>query len=156
MRILTAIVPAAMLGLTILQVAFGFHWGAQTNGSLIGWTIFLWLVYWRLMMVRLVTEVRPPEVRVALRGLWRSRRIPFAEIISARAVSFDPVRDWGGYGIRVTPRGRAYLAGGNEGVELETRRGLVLIGSGRPVELARIIAAQLPAAGAGANRYTDA
>jgi hypothetical protein len=60
-------------------------------------------------------------------------------------VSFDPVRDWGGYGVRVTRRGRAYLAGGNQGVELETGRGLVLIGSRRPAELARAITAQLAA-----------
>ena len=143
MRLLTAIVPAGMLLLTIVQVGFGFHWGAHTNGSLIGWTIFLWLVYWRLMLVRLVTEVRPNQIRVALRGLWRSRKIPFDEIVSAQAVSFDPAGEWGGYGIRVTRRGRAYIAGGNQGVELQTKRGLILVGSTRPAELAGIITSRL-------------
>ena len=32
----------------------------------------------------------------------------------------------------VTRRGRAYFTGGNEGVELQTKRGLILIGSTRP------------------------
>lgn len=142
-RILTAIVPAAMLLLTILQVGFGLNWGKQTNGSLIGWTIFLWLVYWRLMMVKLVTEVRTGELRVAMRGLWRSRKVPLAEVISATVVTFDPVRDWGGYGIRNSRRGRAYIAGGNEGVEVQTGKGgVLLIGSGRSAELARVIQSQ--------------
>lgn len=140
MRLLTAVLPALMLLLTILQVGLGWHWGKQSNGSLIGWTIFLWLVYWRLMAVKLVTEVRPGELRVAMRGLWGSRKIPLSEIASANVVRFDAVRDWGGYGVRVTRRGRAYIAGGTEGVEVRTKGGaMVLIGSGRAAELARVI-----------------
>lgn len=140
MRILTAIIPAAMTVLTILQVGFGWKWGKQSNGSLIGWTIFLWLVYWRLMTIKLVTEIRDSELRVAMRGLWRSRKIPLTDVVSATVVSFDPVRDWGGYGIRVTRRGRAYIAGGTQGVEVRTRNaGMILIGSAHAPELARAI-----------------
>jgi hypothetical protein len=140
MKILTAILPAGMLLLTILQAGFGVKWGRQSNGSLIGWTIFLWLVYFRLMMVNLVTEVRPGELRVRMRGLWRSRKIPLTTIASANVVSFDPVRDWGGFGIRTTRRGRAYIARGSEGVELRLRDGtMILVGSARAAELARLI-----------------
>jgi hypothetical protein len=140
LRILTAIIPAAMLVLTILQAGFGWKWGKQSNASLIGWTIFLWLVYWRLMTVKLVTEIRSGQLRIGMGGLWRSRKIPLREIVSASVVNFDPVRDWGGYGVRVTRRGRAYIAGGSEGVELRTRSsGLILIGSRRAAELARAI-----------------
>lgn len=140
MRILTAIVPAGMTVLTILQAGLGLNWGKQTNGSLIGWTIFLWLIYWRLMLVKLVTEIGGGELRVALRGLWRSRKIPLSDVLSATVVTFDPVHDWGGYGIRVTRRGRAYIAGGTEGVEVRTAKdGMLLIGSARAPELARAI-----------------
>jgi hypothetical protein len=142
MRILTAIVPAGMTVLTILQVGFGLNWGKQTNGGLIGWTLFLWLVYWRLMMVKLVTEIRDGQLRVVMRGLWRSRKIPLSEILSATVVTFDPVHDWGGYGVRVTRRGRAYIAGGTEGVEVRTAKsGMLLIGSARAAELSRAILA---------------
>ena len=142
MRILTAIVPAGMTVLTILQAGFGLNWGKQTNGSLIGWTIFLWLIYWRLMMVKLVTEIRDGELRVAMRGLWRSRKIPLSDVLSATVVTFDPIHDWGGYGIRVTRRGRAYIAGGTEGVEVRTKKsGMLLIGSARAPELAQSILA---------------
>ena len=142
LRLLVAIPPAAMSLLCIWQVALGHPWGKQplSNGSLIGWTVFLWLIYVRLITIRLVTEVRASEVRVAMRGLWRERRIPIADIRSAAVVTFDPLRDFGGYGVRSTNKGSAYLAGGNRGVRLELANGSrVTIGSQRPDELAQAI-----------------
>jgi len=102
----------------------------------------LWVVYLRLVTVRLVTEVREGELAVAMRGLWRARRIPLGEIKSAKTVSYDPERDYGGYGIRTTRSGTAYIAGGNGGVRLELAKGgMVLIGSERPEELLSAIEA---------------
>ena len=53
---------------------------------------------------------------------------------------YDPVRDYGGYGIRTTRHGTAYIAGGNRGVRLELAKGgTILIGSERPEELVSAI-----------------
>jgi hypothetical protein len=131
--------PVAMSLLAILQVGFGHSFGKQpmSNASVIGWAIFLWLVYFRLMTVKLVTEVWPDAVTIAMRGLWRTNRVSIDEVRSAKVVTFDPVQDWGGYGIRVNRKGRAYLAAGNQGVKLELIGGRsVLVGSQRPYELA--------------------
>ena len=141
-RVLLAIPPVSMTLLVIWQVILDHPWGKQpmSNNSVIGWAIFLWLVYLRLVTVRLVTEVRTGELAVAMRGLWRARRIPVGEIKSAKTVSYDPARDYGGYGIRTTRRGKAYIAGGNRGVRLElSKGGTVLIGSERPEELVSAI-----------------
>jgi len=141
-RILVAIPPVLMLLLLIWQVILGHPWGKQplSKASVIGWTIFLWLVYLRLVTVRLVTEVRPGEVSVVMRGFWRERHIPLAEIKAAKAVTYDAARDWGGYGIRTTRRGQAYIAGGNRGVQLQlVKGGMVLIGSERPEEMVSAI-----------------
>jgi hypothetical protein len=138
LRILTAIPPLVMTFLAVWQVGLGHRWGKQpmSNGGLIVWSIFLWLVYLRLMLVKLITELRPGELRVRMRGLFRSIRIPLDKVKSAAAVTFDPVHDWGGYGFRHTKKGTAYLAGGGDGVELRTTSGaLVLIGSRRAAEL---------------------
>jgi hypothetical protein len=138
LRILLAIPPVLMLVLVIWQVVLGHPWGRQpmSNASVIGWTVFLWLVYLRLVTVRLVTDVRPAEVSIAMRGLWRERRIPLSEIKSAKTITYDPVRDYGGLGIRTTPRGKAYIAGGNRGVRLElVKGGAILVGSARPEAL---------------------
>jgi hypothetical protein len=137
-RILLAIPPGAMLLLLAWQVILGHPWGTKpmSNASVIGWTVFLCLVYVRLITVRLVTDVRPGEIAVAMRGFWRERRIPLNEIKSAKIVTYDAVRDYGGYGIRTARRGKAYIAGGNRGVRLElVKGGEVLIGSACPEEL---------------------
>ena len=145
-RILTAIPPVLMTLLETWQVWLGHPWGKHpmSNGSMVAWTVFLWLIYFRLMRVRLVTELWPGELRVAMRGLWRSTRISLAGVKSVKAVVFDAARDWGGYGMRSTKRGRAFLAGGDQGVELAmTSGGIVVIGSSRARELARAINSQV-------------
>jgi hypothetical protein len=143
-RVLTAIPPMAMLLLAIWQVGLGHPWGKEpmSNGSVIGWTIFLFCFYVLLNTAKLVTEVRPGELNIRLLG--RRYTIALRGVTSTRVVTFDAVRDWGGYGRRSNSRGRAYIAGGNRGVELEfTIGGVVLIGSERPDELARSLDRQL-------------
>jgi len=141
-RGLLAIPPLILTLLAIWQLGLGHSWGRQpmSNASIIGWSIFLWLVYLRLITVRLVTEVNTQEVSIAMRGFWRSRRIPIPSIQSAEVVQFDAARDFGGYGIRSTREVTAYVAGGNEGVRLELSSGLpVIIGSRRAKELREVL-----------------
>jgi hypothetical protein len=138
-RVLVAIPPLILTLLAIWQVGLGHPFGKQpmSNARIVGWTIFLWLVYLRLLTVRLVTEVRAGELLVSMRGLWRSRKIRSADIKSVEVVTVDAARDYGGYGIRSTRQGTAYLAGGNQGVRVELKRGLpVIVGSERAPELA--------------------
>jgi hypothetical protein len=98
------------------------------------------LVYIRLITIRLVTELRPEQLSVAMKGFWRRMRIPIAEIRTAAAVEYDPIGEYRGYGVRTGPRGQAYIAAGNQGVELELRDGRkLLVGSQQPKELARRI-----------------
>lgn len=144
--ILTAIPPVSMLVLAIWQVALGHPWGKQplSNTSVVGWTIFTWLIYLRLITIQLITDLRPQELSVAMRGFWRSYLIPLANVQSVRVVTFSPLRDWGGYGMRSSSRGKAFIATGNKGVELElTKGGIVLVGSQRPEELAGALNQQL-------------
>ena len=131
-----------MLGVLIWQVVFGHPWGKQpmSNGNVIGWTIFLWAIFFRLITVRLVTEARDGELVISLRGFWRSRRILLYEIRSAEVISYDPVRDYGGYGIRTGRFGKAYIAAGTQGVRIKLASGAtVVVGSQRSEELADIL-----------------
>lgn len=131
-----------MLALLIWQVVLGHPSGKTptSNGNLIGWTIFLWLVYLRLITVRLVTEVRDGELRVGLQGFWRARRIPLNSIQAVEIIDHDPARDYGGYGVRSTRDGRAYIgsAGGGVRLMLPDSEKLV-IGSNRADELASLL-----------------
>jgi len=140
--VVLAVPPLGMTALLVWQVALGHPWGKapMSNGNVIGWTIFLWLIYLRLITVRLVTEVRGGQLTIAMRGLWRSRRIPLSGIQSVEAIAFDPVRDYGGYGIRRMRGGTAYVADGSGGVRLTLgSRETLVVGSQRAEELARVI-----------------
>lgn len=85
---------------------------------------------------------------VHLRTLYVVRRsLPFSEIESAEAVVYRPLRDYGGWGLRVSAKGKAYNMRGNRGVQLRLKNGgKVLIGSRRSDALARIIQTHIGAA----------
>jgi hypothetical protein len=140
--LVVAIPPCAMLGVLIWQVVLGHAWGKQpmSNPSVIGWTVFLWILYFRLITVRLVTEVRSGKLVVAMRGLWGRRSVLLSDISSAEVITFDPQRDYGGYGIRSIRTGKVYIAAGNRGVRVHLSGGAMLVvGSERPDELAASI-----------------
>jgi hypothetical protein len=131
--------PTFMLGLLIWQVILGHKWGEHpmSNADVVVWTVFLWLIYFRLLTVRLVTEVRAGELLIKMRGLRRLRRVPLDRIQSVEIVSHDIVRDYGGYGIRSTREGKAYVASGGQGVRVTLATGeRLVVGSQRSGELA--------------------
>jgi len=88
------------------------------------------------VLVRLVTEVRPGELRVRIYP-FRWVTIPVSSMHRAAVRQYSPIREYGGWGVRVSRlNGRAYNAYGNQGVQLELDNGaLLLIGSQRPQEL---------------------
>ena len=141
-RTALATVPTILLGLVIWQVVLGHPWGRHpmSNASLIGWTIFLWLIYWRLITVKLVTDLGADTLSVCMRGFWRAHHIPVAEIEAAQAVSFNAVQEFGGYGIRTIGPKKAYVAAGDRGVSLKMSGGrTIVVGSQRADELAKAL-----------------
>jgi len=70
------------------------------------------------------------------------QRIPLGEIRSAEAVTYNPLREYGGWGIRGFGDNRALNARGNRGVRLTLTDGRrLLVGSQRPDELATALRA---------------
>ena len=142
-RITLALPPAAVLFVTLRQIVWHHPWGnpPSSNGNLIFLSVLLVLVYLRLTTVRLVTELRPDRLSVAMKGFWRKARVAVSDVRRAEAITFDPAAEYRGYGVRNGPRGQAYIARGNQAVQLELRDGRkMLIGSQRAEELARRIA----------------
>lgn len=141
-RVALAVPPVALLIVTCRQIVWHKPWTSPplSSGDLVFLTVLLAVVYVRLNTVRLLTELRPGELTVALRGLWKRRKIPLREIRSAAAMEYDPTADFGGYGIRTGRGGTAYIARGNRAVELALDSGgKFFIGSQNPEELARKI-----------------
>lgn len=85
--------------------------------------------------VRMVTEVTPGLLTVRFMPL-RARKIPVREIDDARSREYSPMREFGGWGIKIGADGRAYNAHGTMGVQLTLRDGgRILIGTQRADEL---------------------
>jgi len=104
-----------------------------------------------LYAMRLETSVTPAGVHVRFRPFhFKAKFYPFGEITSAEAVTYRPLLDYGGWGIRYGRNGWAYNVRGNRGVLLKFRdRGNLLIGSMNADEMAGVISKY-----AGHNRNT--
>lgn len=96
-------------------------------------------------LTRLTTEVRYEGVYVRFIPFHFSwQKIEFDEIQNCQAVTYRPIAEYGGWGIRYSRHGKAYNVGGNRGVRLELNSGKqLLIGSERSDELNLAIDAQL-------------
>lgn len=110
--------------------------------------IIFWLVFGLGLPVaafytRLITEVRGDGLYIRFIPFHRSfRKIPFADIQQAETRTYRPIREYGGWGIRFGPHGRAYNVSGNRGVQLVLAGGKrLLIGSQQPDALLQAILA---------------
>jgi hypothetical protein len=90
---------------------------------------------------RLVTEVCADALYVRFIPFHLHRvRIDYATITACQAVKYNPLLDYGGWGLRYGRNGTAYNISGNLGVRLEFVSGQpLLIGTRQPLELAAAI-----------------
>lgn len=103
-------------------------------------------VVWFLAM-RLETEVRDEGVHLRFRALWLPKTFAWEQIASAEAVTYRPILDYGGWGIRWGRAGRAWNVSGSEGVRLHLTNGKnFLIGSREAERLAAAIRERMSAA----------
>jgi hypothetical protein len=89
----------------------------------------------------LVTEVRQSGLFIRyfpFHGTFR--QIPLEGVLSCEARTYGPIREYGGWGIRVGMGKKAYNVSGNRGVELKYDSGkTLLIGSRKAEQLASAI-----------------
>lgn len=89
-----------------------------------------------ISLSHLDVDVTDQGVSIAFRYLWPTRRIPFTDIVGLEVRRYNPLLEYGGWGVRLGPKGWGYMTTGREGVQLRLRSGLpVLIGSARPRDL---------------------
>lgn len=66
--------------------------------------------------------------------------IPLSDIAAVDAVRYRPLRDFGGWGVRLGREGTMYSASGDRAVKLTLKCGrIIFVGSQRPDDLARAI-----------------
>jgi hypothetical protein len=143
-------VVLAVGGITLLswigfvqQIVLGRPFGSNPGPDWSVWLLWLGfgiafpLLFWFL---RLIVEVSPEAVLIRYVPLLR-RRIPLAEIKGVQARLYNPVLEYGGWGIRGWWRGRIiYSVSGNQCVEFELHNGrIVTVGSQHADELAAAV-----------------
>ncbi len=89
-----------------------------------------------LYSIRLVTEVRSDGLYLRFFPFHLSYQIfPIDGIRSYEAITYSPLREYGGWGIRYGWNGKAYNVSGNQGLQLELNDGKrILLGSQHPTD----------------------
>ncbi len=71
---------------------------------------------------------------------WSSRNIKWADIDEMYIRNYDGIAEYGGWGMRYGPQGKAYTISGNSGVQLHlVDDQKILVGTQRPTELEELI-----------------
>ena len=109
-------------------------------------TVIFWFIFGiglpaLLFFCQLTTEVRDDGIYIRFSPFHRTfRRIAFTEIKQCKVRTYKPIREYGGWGIRVRCQGKAYNVSGDRGVQIELLNGnRLLIGSQRAEERWRAI-----------------
>lgn len=131
----------------IQQIIFGEPWGTNPAPDWMMWLLLMIVgiglplaFYW----MRLIVEVMDDSVSIRYVPLTK-RTIPLADIEQVEALTYKPLQEFGGWGVRGRSNRRAYNVSGNRGVELTLRDGrTIMIGSQKAEELALAIVSQLP------------
>jgi len=121
------------------------------EGSTEHWVVTIGLLLCGLFLITLpflcclTVEVRKSGLYVRYPPiLWGGRPIDLSHLLSHRAVTYSPIRDYGGWGIKRGPKGTVYSVSGDQGVrfEFEGRRDL-MIGSQEARRLERAVTRML-------------
>jgi hypothetical protein len=124
----------------ILKAEFGNNPASDVQLTILFVLIGIALPYF-FYSIKLITEVQPGEIRVRM---WPFHRrpviIPLHSVYNFEIITYSPIKDYGGWGIRWGMKGKAYNMSGNKGVLLSFYNSRpLLIGSQNPKEFAEAI-----------------
>ena len=136
----------------VQQIILGQPWGNKPASNELLVVIFLLsgvLFPVVILTAHLKLDVRPEALVYRFFPFHlHDRTILWKDIIRIQKVTYRPLRDFGGWGVRYGRRGKAYSVSGDQGVLLVLDEGReLLIGSKNAPELERAIALMIRAAG---------
>ncbi len=139
---LIVIISVIVWSSTIQQILFNHPIGSKpvTDSAM----IILWLIFGILFPIffyklKLTTEVRKKGIYIRFFPLQLTfKRIAIEKLKKYEIRTYNPILEYGGWGIRYGRKGKAYNVSGNIGIQLEFKNGKrLLIGSQKPEEFYR-------------------
>lgn len=126
-------------------VLFGIY-GSYQEDKLDFWAVFFSLgifipILILFYLLRLLTLVKADGIYVRFYPFHRKWKFyAWKEIEEAKVVTYKPLLDYGGWGIRYGRKGKAYNVKGNQGLQIHFKSGKnLLIGTQKPEELEKVI-----------------
>lgn len=130
----------------IQQILLGIPFGNKPAPDFL--LIIFWLVFGIIFplclcfFMKLITEVRYDGLYIRYMPFhFNYKRIPFNEIENYTVITYKPIAQFGGTGIRVNIHGETgYIMSGNEGIKLKlTNKKVIVLGSQNPNELIKAL-----------------
>jgi hypothetical protein len=146
--IVSTVTPVALFGWGLyVQLVVGRPWGGKpmSDVALIlsgcGAIVLAVGIVTLLWTARLTVVVDDHGLSVRYVPFhWSMKKIPLHDVTSVEAVTYSPILEYGGWGMRCGRKGKAYNVSGNRGVLLTFTNGKrLLVGSQRADELATAI-----------------
>ena len=134
--------PLLLLPMLVVPLVL---WLAPKHGSQPPGWVFAFIGLTMGLVATLVLEVRldASGAHYRLRPLqWRWRHIAWSEVARAYLRRYDPLGEYGGWGIKGTSQNRAYNIANDEGIQLELHNGRrILLGTQQPAAAQAAVAA---------------
>ena len=139
-----AIAPIIFVWAILQQVMLGVPFGTNPSGNVV--LILLAIVFgitFPFFLYRMGLDVQLSNEAIHMR-FWpfhlKPRTFYFSDIDNAEPVTYSPLKDYGGWGIRYGAKGKAYNVSVNQGAVITLGTGQrILIGSQRHKELSSLI-----------------
>ena len=123
---------------TILFVCFvvslitlaSFMQGKLNTTNLVAAFSTLGILFVLTAFLNLKTKIFTDSIQVTMFPFLINKTIKKEDILKAEDVKYNPLLDWGGWGIKINFKGIAYNMYGNRGVKLTMKNGkIILLGS---------------------------
>lgn len=110
-----------------------------TQGLFLGIVIFILINIF--LNVKLVTQIRTDGIYVRYAPFQPSFSVyPWQSIEEVYIREYNALQEYGGWGVRISPLGKAFIASGNTGMQIILKDGSkVLIGTNRVEEMKMIL-----------------
>ena len=133
--LLAPVVVTGALAWLVPAKPFHADWPALVAGAAVALSIAL------LLTLRLETRIDAAGAHYRLFPLqWNWRFRPWAEVAHAYVRAYDPLGEYGGWGLKGRRANRALTISGSQGLQLVLRDGnRLLLGTQRPAEVAEAL-----------------